>query len=454
MNTKTMLLLALNLACLSACKESFLELKQDKSLVIPTTIKDYQGLMDNTGVMNGTSTHTLGIIGSDEYVLSDAIYNALPLAMYKTIYSWNKDPYPDTDVEDWNYAYWRILYANTAIAGAEKLKDNSDKEALNNLKGSAVFYRAINFYQLAQTFCKPYTTASASTEPGLPLRLEADINLQVSRSTLQQTYNQIILDLQQAAELLPVNPAVKYRPGKPAVYAMLAKTYLQMGDYQQSLHYASQYLAIKPALVDFNTVDLSPRYPFTDFNTNTEVTFMLGPLNNPATGTTRINILPALLNSFTSDDLRKQAYFLNNADGRVIFKGSYKASGGFFTGIATDEVYLIRAECYVRTNQLEKGMQDLNTLRKARYTKANYADITTSDATAALKLILAERRKELLFRGTRWEDLRRLNKESDLATTLTRTINGVNFTLLPNDSRYIWPIPDKEITLSNLQQTP
>jgi tetratricopeptide (TPR) repeat protein len=437
---------------LTACKQDFLELKQDKSLVIPTTLKDYQGLLDNTAVMNTPSCHTLGIIGSDEHFLSDAIYNLLPQPWQKAVYSWQKDPYPNTEIDDWNYTYWHILYANTALAGAEKLKDSDNKEGLNNLKGSALFHRALNFYQLAQTFCKPYIAANASADPGIPLRLEEDINLTVGRGTLQQTYNQIISDLEQAAALLPLNPIVKLRPAKAAAFAMLAKTYLQVGNYAKAMEYASQYLAIKPGLLDFNSVDLSPRYPFSDFNTNSEVIFVLGPLNNAVTGTTRINIPSELLNSYASNDLRKQAYFLNNADGRVIFKGSYKASGGFFTGIATDEIYLIRAECYSRIGEIGKALQDLNTLRKNRYAKANYTDVTAIDAGTALKLILAERRKELLFRGTRWEDLRRLNKEPEFAVTLTRTINGVTNTLPPNDSRYTWPIPDKEITLNNLIQ--
>ncbi len=102
MKNHNIIYLAICCITLMACNESFLELKQDKSLVIPSTLKDYQGLMDNSVVMNSPSAHTLGIIGSDEHVLSDAIYNALPQPWQKGTYSWNSDPYPDTDVDDWN----------------------------------------------------------------------------------------------------------------------------------------------------------------------------------------------------------------------------------------------------------------------------------------------------------------------------------------------------------------
>jgi len=79
-------------------------------------------------------------------------------------------------------------------------------------------------------------------------------------------------------------------------------------------------------------------------------------------------------------------------------------------------------------------------------------DMTASSANDALVKVLTERRKELLMRGTRWTDLRRLNKDTQFAKTLSRTVVGATHTLPPNDPRYTLLIPQEVITNSALEQ--
>jgi hypothetical protein len=69
----------------------------------------------------------------------------------------------------------------------------------------------------------------------------------------------------------------------------------------------------------------------------------------------------------------------------------------------------------------------------------------TFDKREILKFILQERKKELYMRGLRWDDLRRLNKESENAITLIRKIDDESFILEPKDPRWVWPIPINEI---------
>jgi hypothetical protein len=123
-------------------------------------------------------------------------------------------------------------------------------------------------------------------------------------------------------------------------------------------------------------------------------------------------------------------------------------------------MYLIRAECLARGGDKTAAMNDLNTLLRARWAKdpitgaSLYVDQTAIDADNALRIILNERRKELVLRATRWIDLRRLNQDPRFAITLTRNIAGQIYTLPPNDKKYVYPIPDNEIRLSGLQQNP
>lgn len=125
-----------------------------------------------------------------------------------------------------------------------------------------------------------------------------------------------------------------------------------------------------------------------------------------------------------------------------------------FSGLATDEMYLIRAESYARTGKVSEAISDLNILLQNRYKTGTFTPYSTSlSEKQALDTILSERRKELPFRGLRWADIRRLNKEG-ANITLTRRLNGQIHTLPPNDLRYVLPIPPDVLRLSNIENNP
>jgi hypothetical protein len=97
------------------------------------------------------------------------------------------------------------------------------------------------------------------------------------------------------------------------------------------------------------------------------------------------------------------------------------------------------------------ALSDLNTLLVKRWTNGNFTPFTASSALEAQDTILEERRKELAFRGLRWTDLRRLNKEG-ANITLTRLLFGQTYHLSPNSPYYVLPIPPDVIALSGIQQ--
>jgi hypothetical protein len=138
---------------------------------------------------------------------------------------------------------------------------------------------------------------------------------------------------------------------------------------------------------------------------------------------------------------------------RIGFKGSYSNYEGEFSGIATDELYLNRAECFARAGNITNALNDLNTLLIKRYKTGSFVSLTALTASAALVLVLQERRKELVIRFTRWMDIKRLNKEG-AGITIRRLVHGQLYSLSPNDLRYALPIPEDVIALSGIQQNP
>src|SRR5690606_20155507 len=100
-----------------------------------------------------------------------------------------------------------------------------------------------------------------------------------------------------------------------------------------------------------------------------------------------------------------------NANGTVTFKGSYMGNSSLYNGLSLNEVYLMKAEANARRNNIEVAMASLNTLLEKRWVAGTFTPSVISSKEEALQLILAERRKELLMRGLRWIDIKRLNKE-------------------------------------------
>ncbi|MGN6177904.1 MAG: RagB/SusD family nutrient uptake outer membrane protein, partial [Mucilaginibacter sp.] len=110
--------------------------------------------------------------------------------------------------------------------------------------------------------------------------------------------------------------------------------------------------------------------------------------------------------------------------------------------------------CAARSGDANTAMNNLNTLLRNRYASGTFTNLTASSGDDALNKVLKERRKELLYRGIRWSDLRRLNQESRFQVTLVRNVNGQTYTLPPNDPRYVELIPVDVISNSTMAQNP
>jgi starch-binding outer membrane protein, SusD/RagB family len=388
----------------SSCKK-YLEEKPDQSQSTITTLDDLQGLIDEP--RNNTAMDIINT-GSDEYFvtyddwLSEGEVN-------KDAYIWAADL---DNLDDWRRQYITIFYANTVLDNLTRISAEGQKEKADNIKGSALFLRAHSFYQLAQLYAPQYDASTASTELGIPLRLNSNFNEASTRSTNAETYDRIIQDLTEAAALLPANPLYKTRPSKVACFALLARTFLQMGEFENALENADQTLQLYSSLLDFNDpsmVDTTSGSPIQIMNDEVIFLTFTGSCLN-ATAKARID--SNLYNSYSSDDLRKTVFFSDNGDQTYRFKGSYNGASSetIFNGLATDEVYLIRAEANARLGNTEAAVSDLNTILLKRWKAGSFNLITASDPNDALQKVLMERRKELVYRGTRWPDIKRLNK--------------------------------------------
>lgn len=431
------------------CAKDFLEVKPNQKMVVPSTLKDFQALLDNTDKMNIQMPYLIETASDDFYLTYDR-YSSISVKNERMAYIWEVNSnYTNNESHEWNNRYAQVFYANIVNENIAKLLNNSDKELLaSTLKGSALFYRSWAYWQLAQMFCKPYSV-SADKDLGLPLRLSADINNKTVRASLKQTYLQIISDLNESINYLPDLPTLVTRPSKAASYALLSRVYLSMENYEACKNAAESCLKLKDDLIDFSLLDETLRYPFPQFNK--EVIFHSLIQAGLSLRENRLIVDTVLFKSYDDLDLRKKMFFYVN--GGVRYKGSYSGKQDFFCGLATNEVLLNLAESYLRIDHPEKAKDILLKLLVNRY-DTSYPFALSNDKEGLLLDILRERRKELIFRGIRWMDLRRLNLDSRFEKTIIRHLNGEIYTLEPNSNKYVFPIPQNVIEMTGIQQNP
>ncbi|RYF62475.1 MAG: hypothetical protein EOO39_30235 [Cytophagaceae bacterium] len=174
-------------------------------------------------------------ISSDDFYLGENGLQGLNTTIEQNAYLWAQDIYQWQQITDWSRMYQQVFYCNVVLEGLEKMGSAERADQVwKELKGTAMFYRSLAFYNLAQCFAAPYSQQNAGSELGIPLRLSADLNIRVPRASLAASYSQVIEDLKAALELLPKNQVVLTRPSRNAALALMARVHLVMADLHNS----------------------------------------------------------------------------------------------------------------------------------------------------------------------------------------------------------------------------
>lgn len=443
----SMLLTLLSLIMLSSC-EKYLDEKSDNSLVIPETLTDLQGIMDDNESMN-SNTPGFGESSADDVFVRGDVFNTFG-DLDKKVYTWQVEIYNYPN--DWAFSYIPIYNSNYCLEKIELINQTaSNRDQWNNIKGSALFFRGYYFLNLIWEYSKAYNENTADTDLGIIIRLNSNFNIPSQRASVRDSYMQAIKDLLNASYYLPDRPMHVMRPSKGACYGALARAYLSMRNYDSAYKYAELCLGIKNDIKNYNDPDISTgNVSFQPFNK--EIIFYSTQSQNytcksPIYG----SIDSTLFSSYDNNDRRKSVFF-RLFNGYQRFKGNYSAqSNVLFSGIACDEILLIKAECLARKGEINQAMAELNNLLINRFLTGTFTPITVSDQMEALTIILKERRKELLMRGLRWADIKRLNVEN-WNIVPKRIANNQVFELEPNSKKYALPIPNDIIISTGIEQ--
>lgn len=440
------------LLAIQSC-DGFFEEKPNKSLVVPQSLDDFQAVLDaKPRAMN--SSLSVGLLSSDDLILGPSILNQLSYSQVSS-YFWRDDFYlPDESDPNWSTCYRKVFHANLVIDGLKdyEAKSSLEFERMAILEASARFFRAQGHFEAVSHYA-PYSDYTAPDQMGVPVRQTSDLNVKVGRMSQEEVYRQILEDLEFGLSVLPAKPDVPTRPSAWAAHAMLSRVHLYRQNFEASLYHAEKALEIGDVLMDYGSLDSTLTYSFEIFNP--EVIFYGELLSGRYALNAATYVNPEIVDLYQEDDYRPFFFFKKSATKTLFnFRGHYTGAYFVFGGLAVNEVIINRAEAAVRLGQEDKALESLNYLLSNRMKKEGYQPVTGDGEKSLLEIVLEERRKELVFRGIRWLDLKRLNTDQSTEVTLVRKYNDENSTLTPRDPKYVIPIPPMEISLNPMEQNP
>ncbi|MEM9722217.1 MAG: RagB/SusD family nutrient uptake outer membrane protein [Bacteroidota bacterium] len=336
-----------------------------------------------------------------------------------------------------------INVANTIEASLPGVSDPSLTDALRNeFIAEAVFLRAYAYWYLVNN----WGDVPLILEPTSPDAL--GVELQVPNAPASATVAQVIQDFQFAEANLPLTNGGT-RASSMAAKVMLARAYLQQGDYAQALSKAQEVIdgglfGLQPSYADIFDGGSAEQIWYLDFTSedNNDNAFFYFP---SALGG-RLSISPSaeMLAAYEPGDLRFAASIdtASIAGQPFAIKYSDIVSGTdpiYFIRYA--EVLLIASEAAAETGNFTLASDLINQVRE----RAGLAPITL-DASNYVDAILQERFVEMAFEGhQRLWDLRRRGKAVEVLGPL-----GYDD---PKDN--VWPFPQRDIDRNpNLQQNP
>jgi SusD family. len=379
-------------------------------------------------------------------------------------------------------AYEQILQANTVLRYVDEV--SGDAALKEELKANAHFIRAYCYWVLANYYCLPYEkNGENDDELGMTLKTTTDYDEPLARSTLKETYDFILSDINEALKTTQddVDPAKPWRVSKKAVEAFLSRYYLFLGDYDEALVHTNNALASTQAqLVDFHSLvegmkdvygnpsDTLTYCELNDWGRNDflywKEFYMPRFTRNVYQWYMPSENLRSLYNQ--SNDLRYKWLFIPHGGRRFgvidppMFRYTFFWDGREIpTGPTVAEMLLNKAEILARQGDVLGAMTAVNALREKRMDDS--APLSASGQDEAITKVLEERRRELPF-AMRWYDIRRfsINDYAEDDVEISRSFFKVNeidvdkttievYTLPVGSRRYAVPLNTVEVAASN-----
>lgn len=455
------LLLLVNL---TGCKKDFLEVSPTQQINSKETFSSLAkiqaamtGIYDLTTFSGYTNNMILSadVKGNDVLIVSGASnYNRF-VAQYQFI-----ETSSNSDVGAW----WE--YSGKVIANANQFVANIPTAPITDAQkteflAEARALRAYTYFWLIRWFAKPYSVNPDAL--GVPI-VKAPLGPNdptPGRDKVKDVYAFIIDDLKYAEINLPAKNTNVYRMSIAAIQGILARVYLNMGNWAEASRYAKLARAGKSLssaaalLTGFNTPTTEWIYGIsvrTDDNQGfLAVSSFYDPYNS---GYSSFRVTDDFFNSFAANDERKKQFLVKSSITADPGTGAYRRRGegylinkfDFTTTTANNQVLMRSAEMYLIEAEAEARLGNEPAAKQALLAIQQRAGVATAvsanTGNALIEEILLERNKELYGEGHKFFDLLRTNKG------VNRTGSTVHWKIVnfpSGDNRLVSPIPQSEL---------
>lgn len=389
-------------------------------------------------------------------IAADNCYMTGSTGHFDQIYKYTISPDNADLLDIWDGGYKVINRAAKLIkAGKTMLSGDlsaTDESTVKSALAQAYEIKALSHFMLVNIFSLPYSDANKSSLGIVVVGDDPVVAFQdVERSTVEQTYTQILADIQSASQYIDEVDAGPFIMSKATLNALSARVYLYMKNWSEAITAAENAITNSGGSI---VTDAATYYNmWASVAPTSEDIFTIAKLSNDNLSANSLNTLydsydgkatTGLYNLFGSNDMRLSLFTGAGQDIRALkYMGlPSSAATSNIPVFRLPEMYLIIAEAKAHLNQAD-AVDYLWEIAQRNPDLAK-ADIPT-DQAGLLNFISVERRRELFQEGHRWFDIRRTGE------IMTRI--GGNYPVTNWDaSKFAYPIPANEINASGIQQ--
>lgn len=370
----------------------------------------------------------------------------------------------------WWVAYKIILGTNLVI---ENTKQGTDAKT-DQLIGENYFLRAMAQFDLLRLFAT--LPVLGKEKPGIILKTSSSDSAIEARSTVSESYTQVINDLLKAEQLMTQSRGKEFA-SREAAWALLSRAYLYTQEYEKSIEFANKVInSQKFSLASTsNYID-----NFHNTQNSTESIFIIKHNLQDDKGTGAIGsmyltdqalgwgeVYPSesfrKLININSEDIRNKLIKPDlDESGKIRFRNViypkyFITKFSYQNGVVTlsspqylrlSEVILNRAESYAQLGKKSEAIADVNLIR-TRAALSGPKLYNSNTTNSVIDIVLEERRLELAYEGHRIFDLIRNKKNIDRSYPGLHLDNGTTNQIIKyDDKRNIYLIPLGELLIN------